>query len=261
MQTKQHAGAQVKTIGEGTARVAFAQLHVVDHDGDYTLSGAFQPGQKVKVCQTGHAHGALPAGAGTIVGEEPGPDDTMWAVADLKLFLNTQAGRETYETIKALHDAGHTQEWSYGYDVLDAGPIHVDGKHANALKRLSVYEISPVLRGAGIGTHTLDVKSADKHAVYLPITDQQLEEISQEVVRNMTKSADAKTCSECGQALPKAADEDAAGDQVEVCPDCEQPMDECECEKAAAADGAKGSAADLYLAFLALKARGMQQRV
>lgn len=145
--------------GSGTARVAFAQLNVVDHDGDYTIPGAFQTGQKLKVCQTGHAHGMRVAGAGEILGEQE-IDGAMWAVADLKFFLDTEAGREEYATVKALQKAGHSSEWSYGYDILDAAPGEVSGQRVQILKSLSVYEISPVLRGAGIGTHTLDVKSA-----------------------------------------------------------------------------------------------------
>lgn len=225
--TKTTTSGSVKAIGSGEVEVAFAQLNVVDHDGDYTIPGAFQPGQKVKMCQTGHAHGLLPAGAGEIVGEERGSDGTMWAVAKLKFFLNTAAGKEHYETIKALAEAGHAQEWSYGYDVLDAAPVQVDGKHANALKALSVYEISPVLRGAGIGTHTRSIKE---------------------------KADDDRTCETCGQALPDDDDDGKgkADDQLETCPDCEKDAADCSCE--ADAD-AKGRTANLHLTFLANQAQ------
>lgn len=145
---------------EGTVRVAFAQLNVVDHDGDVTIPGAFEQGAKVKVCQTGHAHGDRVAGAGVIIGEER-IGDADWAVAELKFFLNTEAGREEFETIKALNDLGHTQEFSYGYDILDAEHGVVDGKQVQILKSLGPYEISPVLRGAGIGTHQLAVKAVE----------------------------------------------------------------------------------------------------
>ncbi len=157
--TKAHAGSFTKLkAGKGEARIAFAQIGVVDHDGDYTFPGAFQIGQKVKVCQTGHAHGKRVAGAGEIVGEETAADGSVWAIADIKFLLNTEAGREEYETAKGLDELGHTQEWSYGYDTLDAMPVQVDGRAANGLKQQSVYEVSPVLRGAGIGTHTLGIK-------------------------------------------------------------------------------------------------------
>lgn len=160
MSTKVTHGTKLlkaQSEGEGVVTVAFAQLNVIDHDADVTIPGAFEPGQKVKVCQTGHAHGIRVAGAGTIVGEQE-IDGALWAVAELKFFLNTEAGREEYATIKALDELGHTQEFSYGYDILEAAPGQMDGRSVQILKRLSAYEISPVLRGAGIGTHQLSVK-------------------------------------------------------------------------------------------------------
>lgn len=209
--------------GVGEAKVAFAQLNVVDHDRDYTVPGAFQVGQQLKVCQTGHAHGALPIGAGEITGEVE-IDGALWAVADLKLFTDTTAGKDTHTVLKRLAELGHTQEWSYGYDILESAPGEVGGQSVQILKRLSVYEVSPVLRGAGIGTHTIGVKSKDG------------------------------ACEACGQTLPKAADDDAqakAEDEVETCADCGKDEAECGCADA------KGRATDLAVAFMAMKARRM----
>lgn len=202
MKTKQTSGVKlIKADAEaGTAQVAFAQLEVIDHDGDYTMPGAFTTGEQVKVCQTGHAHGELPAGVGEIVGEIE-VEGAKWAVADVRFFMDTIAGSETYKTVKAIHDAGHSQEWSYGYDTLAQAPGQVDGKQVNLLQKQHVYEISPVLRGAGIGTHTLGVKGK------------------------------AGECDACGQPLPKAAgDADAkADDELEACADCGKDEDACSC--------------------------------
>lgn len=227
LKTKATTGAPLLKADDasvGTVRVAFAQIGVVDHDGDYTMPGAFQPGQKVKMCQTGHAHGALPAGAGEIVGEEM-IDGATWAVAELKFFLDTPHGEATYLTVKALAEAGHSQEWSYGYDILDAEHGQVDGKRVQILKALSAYEISPVLRGAGIGTHTLAVKS------------------------------EAGTCEACGQSIPKAKDTD----ELDACEDCGKDTDGCGCEaeKAAAADALvkAGQTEQAFISWLAMKAR------
>jgi D-alanyl-D-alanine carboxypeptidase/D-alanyl-D-alanine-endopeptidase (penicillin-binding protein 4) len=41
--------------------------------------------------------------------------------------------------VKALAEAGHTQEWSYGYDVLAAEHGLVDGKEVQILKALHVH--------------------------------------------------------------------------------------------------------------------------
>lgn len=221
MMHKAQAGARtLKAEGAaGEVRVAFAQLNVVDHDNDYTMPGAFEAGQKVKVCQTGHAHGSRVAGCGVIVGEETMPDGSLWAVADLKFFLDTEAGREEYATVKALHDAGHSQEWSYGYDTLAASPMEVDGQYVNGLQKQSAYEISPVLRGAGIGTHTLAVKAKGKGE-----------------------------CEACGQPLPKA--------DANVCPECGKPLAQCDCSaKAADDDAAKWSTEQALIQFELTRAR------
>lgn len=203
----------------GVVHVAFAQLGVVDHDRDVTAPGAFLPGEKVKMCQTGHAHGVLPAGAGHIVGEQE-IDGATWAVAEMKFFLDTPQGEATYKTVKALHDAGHTQEWSYGYDILAAEPGTVDGERVQILKQLHVYEISPVLRGAGIGTHTLAVKG--------------------------------KACEACGAV--KDAEDPSPIEDVEVpAGDAGDASDVDEDTEAAAAKARQADA--LHLSWLSMKAR------
>jgi hypothetical protein len=271
--------------GIGAARVAFAQLNVVDHDRDYTVPGAFQVGQQLKVCQTGHAHGALPIGAGEIVGEIE-MEGALWAVADVKLFTDTVAGKDTHTVLKHLQSMGHQQEWSYGYDILEAGPGEVEGRPVQILKRLSVYEVSPVLRGAGIGTHTIGVKgfkdwSSDSvyqaWAALHPYVDgepgswvadvrhdpntvivrdgEQLLQIPYEV-----NDADEVTFDESAavevtvEYVPKALD-DATGakadDEIETCADCGKNAADCPCPDA------KGRAEDLAVAFMAMEARSM----
>jgi hypothetical protein len=59
------------------------------------------------------------------------------------------------------------QEWSYGFDVLDYDFTTIDGQRVRVLKKLKVYEVSPVLLGAGIGTRTVTVKGRSE-SVALP---------------------------------------------------------------------------------------------
>lgn len=151
-------GIKMDTDGQGTARIYFAQLNVADKDGDVTLPGAFIQGQQVKVCQYGHKWGELPAGGGVI------REEGDWAIADLKFFLDTPQGDAMYRTLKAVAEAGLVQEWSYGFNILEAGFGDWEGKHVRFLKALDTFEVSPVLLGAGIGTHTADIKSADADA-------------------------------------------------------------------------------------------------
>jgi hypothetical protein len=71
--------------------------------------------------------------------------------------METDQGRNAYNTTKAMADL---QEWSYGYNVLPpAGPGMFDGKRVRELRKLDVFEVSPVLKGAGVGTATLAIKS------------------------------------------------------------------------------------------------------
>lgn len=82
------------------------------------------------------------------------------AFAELHLNLNSAAGREWHSALKFdLEKGGSVVEWSYGFDVLAKAKEVRDGKDVRVLKRLSVDEVSPVVRGAGIGTRTLALKS------------------------------------------------------------------------------------------------------
>ncbi len=133
----------------GTFSAIFSRFNVVDHDGDVTMPGAFKDGQAVRIAYWGHRWQDLPVGRGVIHQD----DEKAWV--DGRFFLQTQAGKETYETVKALSEL---QEWSYGFDILEGEPGVFDGQEVNYLRRLEVYEVSPVLLGAGIGTGTTDIK-------------------------------------------------------------------------------------------------------
>lgn len=155
-ETKALVGVEVKSADQGLASVKFAAYDEVDHHGDVTMKGAFKEGQQVIVSSYNHASwgGSLPVGKGTI---RTGIDGKS-AVADLQFFMNTQAGRETFETIKAT---GELQQWSYGFNIEEQEQGEFKGKNVRFLKALDVYEISPVLMGAGKSTATLAVKSRE----------------------------------------------------------------------------------------------------
>lgn len=138
----------------GQVKAVFATLGVVDHDGDIILPGSIVNGQTVRMSAYNHASwgGALPVGKGTIV--EIGNE----LVFNGQFFMDTEGGAETYKTVKGLGDLG---EWSFGFDVLDKA-VSVDQtsqQEVRLLKKLNVYEVSPVLLGAGIGTRTTDIKA------------------------------------------------------------------------------------------------------
>jgi hypothetical protein len=156
MDTKALGRVEIKDADKGTVKAVFSTFDVVDHDGDVTAPGAIEDGAPVRISAYGHASwgGALPVGKGVvrIKGGE--------AILEGQFFLDTTHGRDTFETVKQLSEDG-LQEWSYGFDVLDAEPAERDGKQVRLLKRLKVHEVSPVLLGAGINTRTLVAKSHD----------------------------------------------------------------------------------------------------
>ena len=139
----------------GMVKAVFATLNVIDHDGDIIMPGSIPNGHPVRMSAYNHSswQNALPVGKGTIseVGDQ--------LIFDGQFFLDTADGADTYKTVKNL---GGLVEWSFGFDVLEKGFANDNGKEVRLLKRLNVTEVSPVLLGAGIGTRTIDVKSADK---------------------------------------------------------------------------------------------------
>ncbi len=143
---------QLDDAKEGTFVARIATLNVIDKDGDITKAGAFKKGQEVLISayQHGSWMGSLPVGKAVIKVD----GDDVLAVGEFN--LNTAAGTEHYEAVK--FSAG-LQEWSYGFRVDEAGEDTIDGSKIRVLKKLTVFEISPVLLGAGVDTGTLAIKS------------------------------------------------------------------------------------------------------
>ncbi len=149
----------LKSGAQGSFRARIAQLNTVDHEGDVTLPGAFPVGKSVVISAYQHAswNSALPVGKGII-----GANQTA-AWVDGEFFTDTTSGRDHYLTVKELASAG-LGDWSYGYQAVgDTSATKADRERWPGVKRilrkLEVYEASPVLVGAGIGTATESIKS------------------------------------------------------------------------------------------------------
>jgi HK97 family phage prohead protease len=140
---------------EGKVSAVFATFDVIDKHGDITPSGAFTDGEKVLISAYGHESwwGAMPVGKGVI------SQTKTEAIFEGEFFLNTTAGRDTYEMVKGT---GDLQEWSYGFDILKHSyeKREDSDRDVRILEKLKVFEVSPVLIGAGVNTRTLAVKSA-----------------------------------------------------------------------------------------------------
>ncbi len=177
---KSFAPADLKLSEEGAVLVAFSRLNAIDKEGDVTLPGAI-PTKDVAMSAFNHAswEGALPVGRGTV--KEQGD----LGVFSGSFFMQTDQGRNAYHTIKAMADL---QEWSYGYRVLDGGPIQWEGKSAFALRKLDIHEVSPVLKGMGNSTATLAIKSGSP-GPDAPYADH-LAWVSDEVEALITRSKD-----------------------------------------------------------------------
>lgn len=141
----------VKIDDEGKITLVFGTMNVIDHDNDVTLPGAIGEPQKVRMSAYNHSSwgNALPVGKG--VAYEKGDD----MIFEGRFFMTTENGKETHATVKEM---GDLQEYSYGFDILEAGWGKFEDKDVRFLKGLKIYEVSPVLLGAGIDTRTLAVK-------------------------------------------------------------------------------------------------------
>jgi hypothetical protein len=143
------APLELKANGEeGEFRAVFATMNVIDWHEDVTEPGAFANGKEVIIEPWNHGW-TLPAGKGVIQSD----DKQAWV--DGKFFVDTEAGRETYRTVKNLGGLG---EWSYTFDIEESGKGDFNGKQVRFLRKLDVVGVGPVTRGAGIGTRTEMIK-------------------------------------------------------------------------------------------------------
>lgn len=133
----------------GAFRATFALFDVIDLDRDVTKAGAFKVGAPVRIAQWGHNWGAPAIGVGTIGAD----NERAWV--DGQFNLEMAAGKETYESVKAL---GDLQQWSYGFDIDKWSVGKFEGDEVRFLEAMTVHEISPVMLGAQPLTFTDRIK-------------------------------------------------------------------------------------------------------
>ena len=148
---------ELKEDGEKRYMEAVFSLYdTIDSDNDITLPGALKSGYtNNKIPLVWNHDWSKPVGRGVL-------ESTNDKAVFRGYFLPTSAGREAYETVKAMEDM---QQFSYGFQVLDseAGSI-VDEKTGKEkpvrfLKDVKVWEVSPVLVGAQQNTFVQTLKS------------------------------------------------------------------------------------------------------
>lgn len=154
MERKTFGRVELKDADQGIVSAVFSTFDVVDLDGDVVRKSAFKDATPVKISAFNHGswEGALPVGVGKVRVTD------REAICDMQFNMKTQAGRETFETIKMM---GELQEYSWGFNVTDSEPGEIEGKSVRVIKNVDIFEVSPVLVGAaGPGrTRTLAVKA------------------------------------------------------------------------------------------------------
>lgn len=151
MKIKSGFGQLKELDAKGKGLAVFATLNVKDKDGDVTLPGAF--GEQHVQMVGAHDWSSVPIGKTRIY------EEGDLALADFQLNLETIMGKEWYHAMK--FDLDHPpakQEYSYGYNPTESESGDHNGERVRFLKRIEVFEVSPVLRGAGEGTRTLGLK-------------------------------------------------------------------------------------------------------
>lgn len=149
MDYKRFAGS-IKADKSGEFSALFCRFNQVDRDGDLIIPQAFTHGQKVACCW-GHDWSKI-VGAGKVRVTDVG------AVYDGQFFMDTRDGEEAYKTVKNL---GEMSQWSWGFKTIDSAYEERNGETVRVIKRVELFEVSPVLIGAGYDTQLLAIKGGD----------------------------------------------------------------------------------------------------
>lgn len=148
-----------KTIGSakqatdaGEFEAVIATFGEVDSDGDVLEKGAFG-GQVVSVLPA-HDSRSVPLGKASVVdrGDE--------AVAVGQFNLEIPAARDWSSALR--FDLAHPpskQEWSWGFVPTKFRFDTLDDQEVRVIEAVDLLEVSPVLRGASVGTRTIQAKA------------------------------------------------------------------------------------------------------
>jgi hypothetical protein len=190
--SKSLSDVELKESGDrGEVTAVFATLEVIDLDGDVTRKGAFTNNAPVVISAYGHTSwdGQLPVGKGTIT------ERKNEAILNGSFLLNTTHGRDTWETVKELSEAG-LQEWSYSLHNVAYELGEQDGRQVRFLNKIDVKEVSPVLRGAGIDTRTLVTKAGNlKFSDHRDAVLTSLDDLTKRALEVVTlRAAEGKQC-------------------------------------------------------------------
>lgn len=143
---------------DGDFTIRFSTFDVVDLDRDIVLASAVEGGLKLPLLQS-HRWGDLAIGGGEVI------NDGKTAVLDGGFITASTWGKDAHETAKALHARGIPQEASWGFKILekrDPTPAEAKLGAEQVIEKTQPFEVSTVLRGAGVDTGLIDVKTSDR---------------------------------------------------------------------------------------------------
>lgn len=138
---------EFKVDETGKISASIVTFGVEDLDGDIVEKTAFTDGQEVAMVWS--HDWKRPIGKGVI---HVTPTE---AIFEGTFFMDTVDGQEAYKTVKAMDNL---QEWSWGFHVTKRLIEETENGYIRHILEAEVYEVSPVLKGAGVGTRTLAIK-------------------------------------------------------------------------------------------------------
>ncbi len=147
--------AEIKLDEAGAFEAAIATFDAIDSDRDIMKPGAF--GDAVVSVLPAHDSSSVPLGKVKII------ERGNLAVAVGGFNLEIGAARDWSAALKFdLANGPRVQQWSWGFIIPAGGSTietHADGEPVRIISKADVFEVSPVLRGASVGTGTLSAKS------------------------------------------------------------------------------------------------------
>lgn len=203
---------EIKNEERGEIEAVIVTLDVVDLDHDIIRPGAIPDGSKVKLSDYGHsvAFGAPPVGKGVL------RTKGNKVIFEGNYFMTTSKGQEAFKTVKEL--GPDDQEWSFGFSVNGAEMPEDDDRKKGAyriLTKLDSFEVSPVIRGAGIGTRTVSVKAAGANPPPEPPTAED-EALKAEEEAETAKQAEAERLKSEQKAAEEAEAQQKATEAAEA---------------------------------------------
>lgn len=153
--------AMRKADESGAISADIAMLDVIDHDQDVTRKGFFGT-QQVSIV-SGHDWNGIMLGKGVVT-----DDDGIKARFSGQINLDDPDAAKLHSKLKFDMEHGEPLiEWSYGFRILEGGAEQgkFEDQDVQFLQGLGdgspgseIMEVSPVVKGAGIGTGTTAVK-------------------------------------------------------------------------------------------------------